>query len=746
MPSLPEPREQIRSIGTEVRDEFLRNQRVMSFDEYYSLVTRDPLRHVRSSAQYLLDVVDHFGCEEVRSPVGPLRRFRLFDGLPGESKSAYVRLAGQEEVQNHFYRILSNFVREGRSNKIILLHGPNGSAKSTFVECVARALEAYSSLDVGALYRFNWVFPSEKYTKSGIGFSGGRAPEGGAETFAYLGDDLVDTRLRCELKDHPLLLIPAARRRAMLEEALQGVDAKRVFSNDQLLNGDLCVRCKQVYEALLTANQGDYLRVLRHVQVERFYLSRRYRVGLVEVEPQLSVDASSHQITVDRSLSALPAALQCVSLFEFGGALVEANRGMIVYSELLKRPLEAYKYLLTTVEQGRVGLDAGMVHLDTVYLASSNEAHLAAFKEIAEFPSFKARMELVRVPYLLDYTVEGQIYEEQILSATIGKHIAPHTTFVAALWAVLTRMRKPLVEKYPRPIAEIVQKLSPLQKAELYARGLVPTGISSDVAAELRASIERVYRESDAYPNYEGRTGASPREIKTVLLNAAQREGATCLSPVSVFEELEELVRNVTVYDFLRQEPLSGGYHENRKFIDVVRDRYLEIVDDEVRASMGLVDDAQHLALLGRYVTQVNHWVRNEKVRNPMTGEYADPDEALMADVERTLGVGPKKSDFRSETIAAVGAWGVDHPGKKPDLATIFPQHLDRLRESYYEQQRKTIRKTLDDIVLSVDAATLSKESQQRVSRTLEALRDRYGYCDACSREAAMVLCRKRYA
>ena len=39
------------------------------------------------------------------------------------------------------------------------------------------------------------------------------------------------------------------------------------------------------------------------------------------------------------------------------------------------------------------------------------------FKEIPEFQSFKGRIELVRVPYLLDYRVEEQIYEEQIQAA-----------------------------------------------------------------------------------------------------------------------------------------------------------------------------------------------------------------------------------------------------------------------------------------------------------------------------------------
>src|SRR5205085_3724112 len=136
--------------------------------------------------------------------------------------------------------------------------------------------------------------------------------------------------------------------------------------------------------------------------------------------------------------------------------LVDANRGIVEYSDLLKRPLEAYKYLLGTVEHAQVGVENTILFLDMLFIGSSNESHLAVFKEIPEFQSFKGRIELVRMPYLLDYQEEQKIYQEQISDGIVGKHIAPHTAFVAALWAVLTRMRKPLSEKYPKALADLV--------------------------------------------------------------------------------------------------------------------------------------------------------------------------------------------------------------------------------------------------------------------------------------------------
>ena len=745
-------KDSLQRIGQEVRDAYTRNKRVMAFGEFYHLFQQRPEQYARNAAQYLKDVFDHFGTTEVKTPRGMLTRWKLFD-CPFDG--GRDRLVGQEEVQARVYRAVANFVREGGVNKLMLLHGPNGSAKSTFVSCLQRALEHYSTLEEGALYRFNWIFPSQKLQKGGMGFSGLGYDEQsrGQDSFAYLDDDLIDAKLVDELRDNPLLLVPARKRQEILDEKLPQTGAAQPFvQSDYIRYGDLGHKNKQIFEALLVAYKGDYLKLLRHVQVERFYISRRYRNATVTVEPQLAVDARSRQLTMDRSLAALPAALQSLSLHEYSGELVDANRGLIEYADLLKRPLEAYKYLLGTVEHAHVGVDNSILYLDEIFIGSSNESHLAVFKEIPEFQSFKGRIELVRMPYLLDYQQEARIYGEQITESAVGKHVAPHTAYVTALWAVLTRMRKPLPEKYPKGLADLVAKLTPLEKAELYAKQQAPHGLSPEQTKELLGNVDKVWGESDAYPNYEGRTGASPREVKTLLLNAAQNGRFACVSPLAVFDEMEELVKNVTVYEFLKQEPLPGGYHENKKFIHLVRERFLDLVDDEVRSSMGLVEERQYADLFAKYVSHVTYWTKKEKMRNPTTGRLDDPDEEMMSEVEKTLGVGPKRDDFRHEVISRIGAWSIDHAGQKVDYTLVFPRQLQQLRESYFEQRKKLLKKTNEDLLVYLAEGAdktrgrFERDAFERVETTLGNLERRYGYCRSCARDAVSYLLRKRYA
>jgi predicted Ser/Thr protein kinase len=733
---------------SEMRESFARNRRVISFGEYFALFGADARRQVRSAAQYLRDVFDHFGTEPVRTPRGPMIRWRLFDCPWDSGKDS---LMGQEEVQAAVYRLISNFAREGRTNRLILLHGPNGSAKSTFIACLQRAMEHYSTLADGALYRFNWIFPSQKLTRGGIGFGGGGTFEagGGSDTYAYLEDDLIEAKIVDEMRDHPLLLLPRAKRRELIEQRLSEDLEDGYRPADYLLRGDLSHRNRQIFEALLSSYHGDLGKVLRHVQVERFFVSRRYRQAAATVEPQLAVDARSRQLTMDRSLASLPPALQSLTLYEYQGELVDGNRGMVDFADLLKRPIEAYKYLLGTVEQGRISLDVASLELDTVFIGSSNEGYLAAFKEVPEFQSFKGRMELVRVPYLLDHRIEEKIYQAQIRVAhtASGKHVAPHVAWASALWAILTRMKKPLAEKYAKSLADIVGRLGPYEKAMLYAETGVPEGLSAEQTRELLAGVEKIARESDNYPNYEGRTGASPREVKLLLMNAAQSPKYQCLSPFAVFDELEELVRGVTVYEFLKQEPLPGGFHENRKFIFQVRDHLIDLIDDEVRTSMGLVEERRYIEQFERYAAQVSYWVKREKVPNPITGRDEDPDEDFMSDVERMLEMSNRKEEFRREVIARIGAWSIDHPRQKPDYERIFPRPIAELREAFFTERKKQVRKINEDLlVLMTDGpAKMLADAAAAAQATLDAMKARFGYCDHCAKDAVLALIRKRY-
>ncbi|MFN0062586.1 MAG: PrkA family serine protein kinase [Myxococcaceae bacterium] len=735
----------LKTVGEEVRNDFTKNRSILSYEEYVQLFLQWPKQQTRNAAQYLRDMMDHFGTELLEHPAGRLRRFKLFDLTEGEREG---RIAGQEEVQNAIYRVLGNFVRTGRADKLILLHGPNGSAKSSIVDALKRGAERYSRVPEGALYRLNWVFPTEKLVKGSIGFGEKISGAGELATYAHLESENVDVRLSCEVRDHPLFVVPREERQQLIAQAIPNPKPDESDVAQYVSRGELCPKCRSIYTALLASYNGDYLKVLRHVQVERFYLSRRYQIGAVTIEPQVSVDAAVQQVTADRSQANLPPALHNTALFTPHGPLVAANRGIVEYSDLLKRPLEAFKYLLGFSETGEVPLDHFVLQLDEVLIASSNEKHLAAFKELPDFASFKGRIELVRVPYLRRFRTEQEIYDAQIGPQTVGKHVAPHATAVAAMWAVLTRLKKPVVERYAQDAKELVDGLGPVDKLKMYDKAQPPDRLNLSQAKALRAVLQNLYQESEPYPNYEGRSGASAREIKTALFNAAQHRDFKCLSPLAVLAELSALVRDKSVYEFLQQDVVDG-YHDHEEFLRVVEAALLDWVDGEVRESMGLVSEAQYRDWAERYVQHMSHWVKGEKMLNRVTGETERPDEKRMSEFEAiVMPKGEDAGEFRRGLIAQIGAHKVDHPDERMDYSQIFPELFRRIREHFFEERKRVLQRNAENVLkfLSEDKAQLSTKERSQVEETLQAMHKRYGYCEHCAKDAILFVMRKRYA
>jgi serine protein kinase len=739
--------EALRTVTQQVEAQYRRERRLLSYSEYLELFAADPARHARDASRYVRDVFEHYGRTTVTRPWGSLTRFRLFD-LPWLEEPARGRLAlvGQEQIQQELFRSLSNFAKEGRPNRLLLLHGPNGSAKSTVAACLMAALEHYSTLDEGALYRFHWIFPSRDTVKGAIGFSGRALATTQDGSFAHLPDDQIDARLFIELRDHPLFLLPAPQRAAFIERALgpgRGLDELGVWIRE----GQLSHKNRQIYDALFASYEGSLEGVLRHVQVERYFISRRYRTGAVTIGPQLSIDAGERQITADRSLGALPPALQGISLFEAFGELVDSSGGLLEFSDLLKRPLDAFKYLQLSIETGEVPLRSQTVTLNNVMIGSANEGQLAAFREHPEFESFRGRLELIRASYLLSWVDEQAIYDAQVVPQVRG-HVAPHATRMAAMFAVLSRLRKPNPERFTGPLASVLGRLGVFEKLDLYGTGTAPDGFGRDEAGVLLAHVREIYEESVTYPVYEGSIGASPREMRGVLLDAAQDPRYGYLSPFAVLERLTALTQKASEYAWLEQDAQAGGYHDTSGFLEGLRKRLLDAIEDEVQRASGLVDERRYAELFERYVLHVNHWVKREKLQNPMTGALEDPDPKLMEDVETRLGPRGTPEERRHGIISRIAAWAIEHPGQRVDHAEVFPVELGKLRSAAFEERRVHVARICRDLVtLEREENPGMEEARVRAARAMQsALEAQFAYTKDSAADAAAVLLRERYA
>ncbi|GAB4301109.1 MAG: serine protein kinase [Myxococcota bacterium] len=735
----------IKGAAKGINERFNKRKSVMSLAEYLALVNDDPLSQLRNSAKYIADVFDHFGSYQVERPSGKVPRFRIMDGELPESISP---VWGQEEALEEIYSIISSFVEQGRVNKLILLHGPNGSAKTSIVNAIVSAMEHYSYLPNGALYRFSWVFPKEKFAHPGIGFGEKKLDikkdENGS--YAHLVGEQIASTLASSIADHPLLLIPKEERNNFIDSLSKSIPPGVTIPNI-LLNGDLNPIDRQVFDALMFQYGGDWLNVIRHIRVERFYISRQYRKGVATVDPQYTVDARAQQITLDKNIQHLPSALGSLSLFALSGPIPDAHRGILEYNDMLKRPPETFKYLLATSETQSVFIDPLIVNLDTVFIATSNEHHLDEFKKSRDFQSFKGRFELIKVPYLRMVSEEKKIYTCGVLNRLRYKHIGPYIAELTSLWAVLTRLIPPNASELDEELRKKARSLTPLEKALLYDKGEVPERFSGQEAKELRAARESLWEEMMVGPIYEGRFGASPREIQNVLYNAAQNPKFDCLTVLAVVEELRELISDRSVYEFLQIEP-QGKYFSHGDFVETIQEIYLERVDNDFSSALGLAGREEYLKLFTTYIKHLRAWIKKERIHDEVTGKDIPPDENFMAETEKKITTKEQAADnLRKEIMSTIAAYSLEHKSAPLEYDKIFPDYLKTLEQYYFNEKRTEISRYLALLQKFIrgDTKTMEEKDKARLEETLSALNKRYGYCRLCALEGIDFLIKKRY-
>ena len=749
----------IQKIKESVKTRFELSKRVLSFDEYFESAQLNSYLALRDSPNYLLDAIEHFGAYDVEIRGRRVRRHKIFDQVDRENPQPVV---GQEQSQNRLVQTLTGFARSGKTNKLIILHGPNGSAKSSFVRNFLEGLEAYSQTEPRALFQFCWVFPTDAGDKATLGLGASRKPEDAqpesGQSYAKLEQNRMDAIVRSELHENPLYLIPKEFRKELIANWIKGAEpteAPRLEAlKSNFLNGELSHKNALIYEALLNNYSGDYKRVLRHVRVERIYLSRRFRKSLVTVEPQLTVDAHIRQVTLDKSMANLPPALQSLSLFQLEGDLVDGNRGLVEYTDFLKRPIEHFKYLLGTCETGTVNLANVVAYLDSVFVATTDEKHLDGFREHPEYSGFKSRLEFVKLPYLLRYSEEERIYTDTAQHAAGPKELMPHTTKALGLWAVMTRLKRPQLKNKSAALTRVLEGLSPLAKAKLYDSAELPEKLSDEERREIRSHLEELIEEQQNQPYYEGILGASARELKTLIQVAAQNEEFATLGPAAIFFELRKMVKRPIDFEYLRLEP-NHGYHAFEEMIDGVHHEWLNWVDREMRICLDLHDDLQFQESLSKYVNQASHSIRGEKIRNRITGKSEVADQSFLGEFEHSIGLSGDVEEYRKNLVSRLGAWAVENPGfdaQKDGLpyAEIFPDLMTKLRNQHHEQQVTKIKamgeflQDVENLVAGADDRTLNLGAQMAI-KAYQGLQQKFGYGPKGAKEALVELSKTRY-
>jgi serine protein kinase len=563
------------------------------------------------------------------------RAKRLFKDEPVKVYSFFAdEFFGIEKVVAQIARYFHSAALKGEeSRQVLYLMGPVGSGKSSLVEKLQHGLEDHEPF------------------------------------YAIDG---------CPMFEEPLHLIPRHLRREF--EKMLGVH----------IEGDLCPVCRfRLREEF--GERYEEVPVITHL------FSKRNRAGIGVVPP---VDPNNQDTSVligSEDISKLDLYSEGdPRVLDLNGALNVGNRGMVEFIEVFKNETEYLHAMITATQEKVIPAPGrhGMVYVDTVIVAHSNEAEWRKFKADHTNEAILDRIVVVKVPYNLRLSEEVKIYQKIIRHSDFRAHVAPHTLEIASMFAILSRLE-------PTSKCDLMTKLKLYNGEEVVEKGKTK---KIDVQ-ELRDDTKR-----------EGMSGISTRFIMKALDNAlSDNVIGNCINPISVREALINMTKEADLPDDTRKQYLD--------FLqDILHKEYLDVLEKEITKAFVYSYQEQAESLFQNYLDHAEAYVNKTKVKDRNTKEELHADEGFLKSIEEQIAIiGSAAEGFRQEVIAYL--WAATRRGERISFRSYEP-----IKEAIEKKLMTSVR---DISRIITKARTRDEEQTEKYTAMVNSLLEN-GYCPSC--------------
>jgi predicted Ser/Thr protein kinase len=427
---------------------------------------------------------------------------------------------------NRLVALCDSFKRSAQQNKIYVFEGPPGSGKSTFLNILLMKFEEFTATEKGMRYETVWRLDQQV-----LGGQSKRQPNPMVKKLIQLltqedpglcqeiPDDEPDFAFRdniievpCPSHDHPILMIPKAYRRAFLDDLFHNNEIKwKLFTEKEyewVFRETPCTICSSLFDALMDRLQNP-LMVFQMIYGRPYRYNRRLGEGITVYNPgdkpmrKQVLDNPMIQKQMNRVL------LDSNRVKYIFSTYAKTNNGIYALMDIKSHNKDRLTELHNIVSEGLHKVEDLEENVNSLFIALMNPEDN---KNISDFPSFSDRIEIVNIPYILDWHTEVEIYHN-----IFGKHIyndfLPRVLNNFARVIISTRMNteSPATLEWiesPRKYSQYCDENLQLLRMEIYA-GIIPAWLTEEDRKRFTAKRRRkILSESDN----EGITGFSGRD------------------------------------------------------------------------------------------------------------------------------------------------------------------------------------------------------------------------------------------
>ncbi len=661
-----------------------RQHKEISFKDYLSLLRDDPTI-AQLSASRLWEIIKGGGVTklpEEEQVMGVDIGYDLFrQELYGVDKPIF-------QAVEH---LKVGATRGSTGKYLLILVGPPGAGKSTFVRILAKSLENYNNKPV----------------------------------FFIKG---------CPKHEEPLHLLPRYMRDEVAKKSEDCVECanseqpKHIHLGIQI-EGDLCSICRDLLETKYTEKDGTVR--WYDIPVETFTFSIQGRRGIGSFEPsnEITSDTTALSGRENIGITSNPAyGHKHPRAFEISGEIPAGERGLVEGREITSSDPKVLRVFFSVGEEKQLKIEGSYfphLSVDTVVIGHTN---LTAFKEFSSNKKYEGlhdRFIVVPFHYPLRIRDEVRLYRKLIERESdfvrLNKcHIAPGALELAALFAILTRLS---------PSQMGVELLT---KAKVYNGDRLLTEIrdKNKKPIDERALIEEGQSSSDIAKR-EGMFGVSSRTVLAALNSALAKESDAhngCLTPLRALGALREIFEHrmgfspeeINRYKELLSSGEGGSVvSEYEDFtVSAVQKAFLKAYGDLARQMFeDYINEARfYRDSKGRKFVKT----RTDIARDRLTGRPKEPNVKLLREIEEHIPISESEAgNYRGEILEEAGNITFD---TYPDLRRAVERKL--LSDS------RDMLKTVLAIHKPKD-----EESKRRANDLFSELTGPGGFCKTCAKE-----------
>ena len=603
----------LEQLNQKMADE--KQQVKISFSEYLTRLSTSPRSLTRDIFQLVYDMVHYYvppGIDE--SPDDPESvNYMAYDFGPlfiRESESPYFadRLFG-----NRFMALINSFDQVVDRNRIYLFEGPPGSGKSTFLKNFLYRFESYMKTNDGEIYDTSWRIDCSLF------------PE------AQNPHDTVI--LNCPNHDHPILQIPTEHRKELLYELISDEDFKeKLFTEKKykwIFKDEPCTICSSLFQAL-TDLTGSPLDVLNMISPRRMQYNRRLGEGISVFNPgDVVLKKPVLNPAVQQALDELFADSNLVRIIH--SEYARTNNGIYVVMDVKQHNKSRLLDLHGVVSDGIHKVESIEENISTLYMGLINPQD----KDFMEKnQALHDRINTIKMPYVLDYKTEVQIYTN-IIGTRIKVSFLPQILEDFAKVIIASRLsnESEALEEWIGDTTKYRRFCDPqllLLKMSIYS-GLIPEWISDEDRRSFKAGIRRKILSEAEDEGFQGITG---------------RESIRIFNDFFIYySRFDKLINMQMLQDFFnKNQDIKNKIPEN--FLESLVDSYDYTILQQVKESLYFYNRSRISKDIQNYIFAMNFDIGTIE-KNLFTGQIITVSEDFLHSIEDYLLTGKTKEDER---------------------------------------------------------------------------------------------------